>query len=685
MNRVRTFFQSEASAPLAFFVLSILSFGLLILNLGFYMDDWPYVFYAKLLGIDSLREMLAYDSRPHAAWLYILAFRLLGFAPVAWHVFALIMRLATVITFWVFLRAIWPEQKRETVIISLLFAVFPFFMLQPFAVGSTHHWFGFAAFNASLVLMTLAFQEAPLGKWLYAIAALLFEATHLFTSEYFAGLELTRIVILWILVSRSDADLKKRASRVFQNGLPYLLVLAAYFIWRVVVYQNPEGVTRNEPVILMQLLSEPFKAFLFLVTAFFTDAVSVLTLGWARAVDSSAVNFSSPFFLFKVSVVATGMALAILYFHHLLPRAKETDSLPRWRIDATTLAVAALMTGGLPIWLIGRSIVESKNLLSASRFGIPAMFGAALLTFLFTDYFVSDRNKKNLLLAVLLGLSINFHLDNTKEFQYSWEKQERFVRQLIWRAPALEPGTAILTDQEVMSVMGEYAVSFSINTAYQMEGFGNTPPFWYFPFTYTSPNVDDLLQGAPLEYAKLSMQFKGNSKQILLVDFNPEMRRCLWILQPQDTNLRLVSDDVRKLAAGSNISLIKQTETDPSPPQEIYGKTPPQTWCYFFEKADLARQYGEWDEIARLWKEAQVAGERPDNGFEYIPFIEGLGHTGDWARVKEMTKFAKRITAGLEPSLCSAMDRLAEHAPASQEKDETIQSLKEDLDCSSYQ
>jgi len=685
MNRVRTFLQGESSAPVAFFVLSILSFGLLIPNLGFYMDDWPYVFYAKLLGIDSLREMLTYDSRPNAAWLYMLAFRLLGFAPIAWHVFALMMRLATVITFWMFLRTIWREQKREAVIISLLFAVFPFFMLQPFAVGSTHHWFGFAAFNASLVLMALAFQETTPRKWLYGIAALLLEAAHLFTSEYFAGLELIRIVILWILVSRGDANLSKRVLRVFLNWLPYLLVLAAYFTWRVVIYQNPEGVTRNEPVILMQLLSEPFKALLFLITAFFTDAVSVLTLGWARAVDAGTVNFSSPFFLFKLAIVAIGMTLAILYFRYLLPRAEETETLPRWKIDSTTLAVAALMMGGLPIWLIGRSIVESKNLLSASRFGIPAMFGAALLTFLFADYFISDRNKKNLLLAVLLGLSINFHLDNTKEFQYSWEKQERFAQQLIWRAPTIEPGTAILTDQEIMGVMGEYAVSFSINTTYQASDFGNTPPYWYFPFYYTNPNVDDLLQGVPLEYTKLTMQFNGNSRQMLLVDFNPEMQRCLWILQPQDSNLRLVSNDVRKLAAGSDISLIKQTETEPSPPQEIYGEANTQTWCYYFEKADLARQYAQWDEIVRLWDEARSVGERPDNGFEYIPFIEGLGHTGDWEQAKEMTKFAKRITSGLEPSLCSAMDRLAESAPDSQEKNETVNGLKEDLDCSSYQ
>ena len=42
---------TEKSAPLAFLIACILGFGLLIPKLGFYMDDWPYVFYAYNKGI----------------------------------------------------------------------------------------------------------------------------------------------------------------------------------------------------------------------------------------------------------------------------------------------------------------------------------------------------------------------------------------------------------------------------------------------------------------------------------------------------------------------------------------------------------------------------------------------------------------------------------------------------------
>jgi hypothetical protein len=685
MNKIKSFLQnlsfSEASAPFALFALCFISFGLLIPRLGFYMDDWPYIFYAKTKGIEGLREMLFYDGRPNAAWLYMLAFRVMGFTPLTWHIFALLMRFTTVMAFYGFLRVMWEDRKKEAISISLLFAVYPFFMLQPFAIGSTHHWFGYLAFNLSLFLMVLGVKTKPNRRWMLIIPALVLEAAHLFTSEYFSGLELIRIVILWIIIWRTELPPWEKTTQVLINWLPYLFVLGLFFYWRVYVFE----MTRNHPVIFMQLFSKPFKAISFLFNAFITDAISVLTIGWQRATEAGQFDLNSVFVRYKLILCLIAFGLSYFYLRKLLPMHAEEAANRETQKGMALLSLAAMATSGLPIWFIGRTIIESKNLLSASRFGIPTMFGAALFVFLLADYFISDKNKRNIFVAILLALAINFHLDNTKDFENSWAKQQRFFQQLLWRAPIIETGTAILTDQEILGIMGEYPVSFSINIAYRVEDVEETPPYWYFPFLYTNPNVDALLQGVPLEYTRLNMKFEGNSDQMLLLDFNPEMKRCLWVLQPQDANLRLVSHDARRLATGSDISLIKQADIEPILPEDIYGKQNTQTWCYYFQKADLARQYGQWDEIVRLWDEAQAAGERPDNGFEYIPFIEGLSHTGDWEQAKKMTKFANRISAGLEPSLCSAMDRLRESAPASQEKDETVKSLKEDLDCSSYQ
>jgi hypothetical protein len=39
----------------------------------------------------------------------------------------------------------------------------------------------------------------------------------------------------------------------------------------------------------------------------------------------------------------------------------------------------------------------------------------------------------------------------------------------------------------------------------------------------------------------------------------------------------------------------------------------------------------------------------------------------------------------LEPSLCAALDRLNQTAPASQQRDDTVKGLKDDLKCVNYQ
>ncbi|HNB35444.1 MAG TPA: hypothetical protein PK414_04450 [Anaerolineales bacterium] len=670
----------EYLMPLAFLVIAILGFGLLANRLGYYQDDWPYIFYAFNKGIPSLTIEMYYDSRPNAAWMYISLFKLLGFNPLAWHITALLTRWLTATMLWYFLKRVFPQNKREVTFAILLFLIHPFFLIQPYAVNSMLYWGGFFFFAVSLYLMVRTITKTTYRIPLITLAVFL-EGLHLFTSEYYVGMVLIRPLILFWLFNQTTT-VRERLKKTILNWLPYLTALAAYVIWRMFLYVPPPIGDRNAPKILYALFQSPIETIGYLIRTALQDSLIVTFTSWYRTLVPELLSFASVFNWFVLFI--TGLSfLAAAFFLTKTFSTPSTQS-KRWLASPLTLGLLLVFLGLAPLWIIGQDIVTHKNQFAGSRFGIGSTLGAALILAVILENLLDDVKKKIAVVSVCIALAVSMHLTNAKDFSYSWEKQERLARELLWRAPSLEPGTAIVTDEEILGYMGSYSVSYSLITTYQ-SGDIDSPPYWYFPFYYTNPNVNDYFSGTPLEGSKLTMDFKGNSQQMILLSFNPEMQRCLWILQPQDTNLRLVNDDMQRLAAGSDIQLIKKTDVEPAPPKDIYGETNTQTWCYYFEKADLARQYAQWEEIVRLWEEAQAVGERPDNGFEYIPFIEGWGHTGNWEQVKETTKFAKRISAGLEPSLCSAMDRLTESAPASQEKDETIKNLKEDLDCSSFQ
>ncbi|MCB9112693.1 MAG: hypothetical protein H6634_15725 [Anaerolineales bacterium] len=686
MENIRSAFRkiklNENLTPIAFLLIAIAGFGLLANRLGYYQDDWPYIFYAFNKGISSLKIEMYYDSRPNAAWMYISLFKLLGFKPIAWHITALITRWLTATTLWYFLKRLWPSRTREITFAIFIFLVHPFFLIQPYAMNSMLYWSGFLFFSLSLYLMAHAVTDK---KYFipFTILAVALEALHLFTNEYFVGMVLIRPLILYWLFSSQFPNIKTRITKTIANWLPYLAALIAYLVWRMFLYVPPPIGDRNSPKILYALLESPLKTIWYLIRTAIQDSIIVTFTSWYRTLVPELFSFATIFNWFVLIVSALTFIGVFFYLTKSLP--DESQEPDRWFASPLTLGLLIVLLGMVPLWIIGQDIVTHKNEFAGSRFGIGATLGASLILAVIIENLLDDLKKKIAVISLVIALAVSMHLTNAKDFSYSWEKQSRLARELLWRAPGIEPGTAIVTDEEILGYMGSYSVSYALITTYQ-PGDISTPPYWYFPFYYTNPNVNDFLSGIPLEDNKLTMNFTGNSKKMLLLSFNPEMQRCLWILQPQDTNLRLVSDDMRKLSAGSDIGLIKMTEGEPpNPPEDIYGKTNTQTWCYYFEKADLARQYGQWEEIVRLWNEAQAAGERPDNGFEYIPFIEGFGHTGDWQQVKEMTKFAKRVSAGLEPSLCSAMDRLAETAPASQQRDETISELKNNLDCSSYQ
>jgi hypothetical protein len=156
------------------------------------------------------------------------------------------------------------------------------------------------------------------------------------------------------------------------------------------------------------------------------------------------------------------------------------------------------------------------------------------------------------------------------------------------------------------------------------------------------------------------------------------------VVRPEDSELRALPDLTRDVAVISSLDRIRADSSLARPiPVEIFGKEPPRTWCYYYQKADLARQLGDWEQIAALWREAAKNGFAPGNGVEYLPFIEGFARTGEWAIAAELTLIADQNARIMPPILCPTWQRIERDTPPSPARDQATEQIYNQLCASS--
>ncbi len=71
----------------------------------------------------------------------------------------------------------------------------------------------------------------------------------------------------------------------------------------------------------------------------------------------------------------------------------------------------------------------------------------------------------------------------------------------------------------------------------------------------------------------------------------------------------------------------------------LYGFGPAlaQEWCYYYQKADLARQQGDWEGVARLGTEAQKLELHPNDQIEWMPFLQAYAFLGNKKQVNGLS------------------------------------------------
>jgi hypothetical protein len=648
---------SSRSVPAFLLLLSLIIYGLLAVEQGFYWDDWAKLLVARLYGLQAYFAYYSSD-RPLSAWTHILLTPLLGYSPLAWQILGVLLRWLSAWGMWWALNGLWPQARLQNLAAALLFLVHPAFLQQPTMVTFHQQWVQYVLFFLSLGAMFYAvrarMEDANLARFRVltglGLLALFLQVS---ITEYFFGLELIRPFCLWFLLAPFYLRVARRLLAITAHWMPYLSILIVFWVWRV-YFMPLSSEDPHQIRTVFSFIQQPLETLMNLVNTIFVDMVHILINSWGRLLVLPIMN-ETPFVLLSYAIGAACSALIVLYFSVLqIPAVEPASEKHGWRQPMLVIGFIAALLGPVPAWITGLQVLDDFH---SDRFALPAMFGASLLLLVVIDWLAQKRMQKTVLVAVLVALAISSQLQAQNEYRWDYTSQNHFYWQLSWRAPGLEAPTALFFETEPFSNQGLFSTSSAVNLLYPQPEGQKGLAYWVYTLTPRYQHAPDSFQ-VDLRTNFRTLLFEGTMPNSLLLYNDPRHGSCLWVLSQRDRKHPHLSALIKDFLPISNLDRIQSIDASAEyPPNDLFGPEPEHTWCYYFEKADLARQLQDWDLAASLADEALARGysmskSGSNSPYEWMPMIEAYARIGRMQEAAELTLAAVQLDGGYHAMVC---------------------------------
>jgi len=669
--------------PAVLIALMVMSYGLMLPWLGYSFDEWHFIYYSTR-GLEGISELFHYDGHPQAIWSYILSFRLLGYNPIYWHIYSFVLRGIAVISFWSVLQELWPNCDRQNFLASALFAIYPFFTLQIFPITFYEVWLGFILINLSFLFTVKAIRN-PKNNYTFFILAILFRIGFIFTKEYTWFLELMRPAFIWFAI-QSNFSIKKKFTSVFKIWLPYLLIFLLTIIWRGFFYTP----TRLYFRVQHNIFGNPLQTIFNWTMDLIPDVLIVLVTSWYRILNAEDFYLIRPFNVLVLILGILSTILVYIYLKKINRNGNEYNQEIIWHQQAFWVGIPSILFGIMPFYIANYSIHLTEFPLNA-RFALGMLPGIALVFSATLEYFISKTKNKLFIIAVLLSLTITWHIRYTNDYRKIWIHQSNILEQLTWRVPGLDEKTALFIytpsppqiDKEstaYIALAGDFPTSMAINSIYQANPQKQGSQLSYWVYSSIEP-LQKLPKTIPLETSHATTYFEGNTNDSLGFYYASENGQCLHLIQSGDELYKQYPKEIREIAPYlSAQSINPENGQQYIVRNQILGNGE-NNWCYYYETADLARQYQKWENIVDLWKISNNKNLRPAHGIEYIPFIDGFAHTGEWEKALEFTKTARKLSKAMESILCPLWQDINRSMPSSIDNEQATKQAQALLQC----
>lgn len=629
-----------------FVILGIITYGLLISKMGFYLDDWYIVLFQKYFGAGHFAEFFKGD-RPFFGFVYDIFVPIFKDSRIGWQLFALATHILTAIVFWYLLELLAPKHKWFNVIAGLFFLVYPGFKFHWFSVMYSQVFFLYAVYFLSFVLMVRAISANKARVW-YVIGAMLCQIIGIVPQESFLGLEFVRPILLYIALQNIDPVSRKRnLQKTLIWWLPYLVVFISFSMFRVF----NSGIYSYQVSILDLVKENPGETLVLLINNVLTGLTQGIVLAWTSTLN---IFSGSPFSKYNFLLAGFAFLSAAIAYLSIFQQKNEPGEKGRKTFaGAIWIGVFSAIAGILPFLAGGFQV----NLgFPNNRYLIAVAPGAAVFLAAILEYFLRSDQQKKVIGALFVGMAMATQLVTARSFELNWKYQQEFFWQLYWRAPAIEKNTLLITEDLPFSRYSSgTSLTAPLNLIYDPENQSEAISYALILMSQQRDMVKDFQIGNQIEYQLRSFTFSGDTSNILI--FEKPSEGCLRVMTSLDTvdevfsagyqgylpdNFDWINPDVITTKAANTTEL----------PAVFWGNENQEQWCYYFEKADLARQQKKWEEVVYLYDEGAKKGFMPLNQFEWLPLFEAYLRIGETDKALAIVQFIPDFDSEKNDAFC---------------------------------
>ena len=604
------------------FYFSILVLGFLLLaayavqinQIGFSDDEWLTLFVVKNKGISNLIYNYSFD-RPLRGYFETYMFTLMGTNMLDYQIIGLVFRLVDTYILFVILMILFPKQIRNNLMASVVMLIYPGFLQQYHALDYQAQFFSHLAMMTSFLISLLPIRFGK--RWLYLIAipvAIGLSLVSVGVMELYVGMEMFRIFIIYCAYQQYATSNGSPRKSALLYSLPYLVGAAGFSIWRIFFFESRRAtVSTGRMLADISTLEGILHAFMNFLENLFRQLIGV----W----------YEAPIFYLKflrpnlgwwilISLIVSGVVV------FLIQRMQEGEG-----TDTHSYSIALLLGGLLtvvaalvPVVFGGREISFNT---SYNRFTYPGMMGVGML--LVGLLSLLKNWQRYIIFYLVIVISLLVQEGNAARYVLTTNNTEETWWEFTWRAPDIQPGTTLSGLIENGSLTESYTIWGPANLL-------------YYPQDRKVIITGEVLDQTTLEWftngGEMVQRKRGNKyinqfSQTLI--FSKQTGSCLHLMDADHPEISETSNPlIAAVAPYSQIDrIIPSSSKVVEPDFDIFGPEPEHGWCFYYQKAQLARQNKDWGQAAAWGNEALAQGFAPADPIEWLVFAQAFRYTSD--------------------------------------------------------